>query len=77
MFQCFNYPRRELGRRIENFGYYLMLQVYSFNNMAESTLKGGTHVLPNAEDLKMSQTVQNHMNDVIKKGPNAGQLSRP
>ena len=39
--------------------------------------KGGTHVLPNAEDLKMSQTVQNHMNDVIKKGPNAGQLSRP
>ena len=39
--------------------------------------KGGTHTLPNAEDLKMSQTVQNHMNDVIKKGPNAGQLSRP
>ena len=39
--------------------------------------EGGTHVLPNAEDLKMSQTVQNHMNDVIKKGPNAGQLSRP
>ena len=39
--------------------------------------KGGTHVLPNAEDLKMSQTVQNHMNDVIKRGPNAGQLSRP
>ena len=39
--------------------------------------KGGSYVLPNAEDLKMSQTVQNHMNDVIKKGPNAGQLSRP
>ncbi|MDE5907384.1 MAG: DUF4280 domain-containing protein [Lachnospiraceae bacterium] len=39
--------------------------------------EGGTHVPPNAEDLKMSQTVQNHMNDVIKKGPNAGQLSRP
>ena len=39
--------------------------------------ESGTHVLPNAEDLKMSQTVQNHMNDVIKKGPNAGQLSRP
>ena len=29
--------------------------------------ESGTHVLPNAEDLKMSQTVQNHMNDVIKK----------
>ena len=39
--------------------------------------EGGAYVLPNAEDLKMSQTVQNHMNDVIKKGPNAGQLSRP
>ena len=40
-------------------------------------VEGGTHTLPNAEDLKMSQTVQNHMNDVIKKGANAGQLSRP
>ncbi|MCM1044242.1 MAG: hypothetical protein NC417_01920 [Candidatus Gastranaerophilales bacterium] len=39
--------------------------------------EGGSYVLPNAEDLKMSQTVQNHMNDVIKKGSNAGQLSRP
>lgn len=50
-------------------------------NVAEKTgkdvVEGGTYVLPNAEDLKMSQTVQNHMNDVIKKGPNAGQLSRP
>ena len=34
---------------------------------AGSGSKGGTDVLPNAEDLKMSQTVQNHMNDVIKK----------
>lgn len=39
--------------------------------------RGGKHTLPNVEDLKMSQTVRNHMNDVIKKGPNAGQLSRP
>ena len=31
-------------------------------------VKGDTYVLPNAEKLKMSQTVQNHMNDVIKKG---------
>ena len=45
--------------------------------VAESALEGGTSALPNAEDLKMSQTVQNHMNDVIKKGSNAGQLSRP
>ena len=45
--------------------------------VAESALEGGTYALPNAEDLKMSQTVQNHMNDVIKKGSNAGQLSRP
>lgn len=43
----------------------------------DEVIEGGTHLLPNAEDLKMSQTVQNHMNDVIKKGPNAGQLSRP
>ena len=36
-----------------------------------------TDVLHNAEDLKIPQTVQNHMNDVIKKGLNAEQLSRP
>ena len=39
--------------------------------------KSGRITLTNAEDLKMSQTVQNHMNDIIKKGPNVGQLSRP
>ena len=44
---------------------------------ARLDVKGGKDVLPNAEDVKMSQTVQNHMNDVIKRGPNAGQLSRP
>lgn len=43
----------------------------------EKISESGTHAFSNAEDLKMSQTVQNHMNDVIKKGPNAGQLSRP
>ena len=46
-------------------------------NAGGLAVKGDTYVLPNAEKLKMSQTVQNHMNDVIKKGPNAGQLSRP
>ena len=35
------------------------------------------NILPNAEDLKMTQTVQNHMNDVIKKRVNTGQLSKP
>ena len=44
---------------------------------AGSSSESGTHAFSNAEDLKMSQTVQNHMNNVIKKGPNAGQLSRP
>ena len=39
--------------------------------------KRGTHLIPNASDLKMSQTVLNHMNEIVKKGPNAGQLSRP
>ncbi len=39
--------------------------------------KGGKHLLLNAENLKKSQTVQNHMNDIIKRGPNAGLLSRP
>ena len=45
----------------------------SFTGEGES----GTHELPDVEDMKMSQTVQNHMNDVVKKGPNSGQLSRP
>ncbi|GJM72462.1 hypothetical protein HMSSN036_46780 [Paenibacillus macerans] len=40
--------------------------------------KRSTNVnIPNAENLKMSKTVQNHMNDIIKKGPNKGDLSRP
>ena len=30
-----------------------------------------------AENLKMSRTVQNHMEDVIKRGANAGRISRP
>ena len=38
--------------------------------------EGGTHSIPNAEELKMSQTVQKHMNDIVKRGSNAGQLSR-
>ena len=38
---------------------------------------GSTYTLPNAEDLVMSRTVQNHINDIIKRGPNKGQLSRP
>lgn len=39
--------------------------------------EGGTHSIPNAEELKISQTVQKHMNDIVKRGSNAGQLSRP
>lgn len=31
----------------------------------------------NVGDLEMSRTVQNHMNEVVKRGPYAGQLSRP
>ncbi len=31
----------------------------------------------NASELKMSKTVQNHMNDIIKKGANKGDLARP
>ena len=49
----------------------------SLSGAVDDVVECGIDVLPNAEDLKMSQTVQNHMNDVIKKGPNAGQLSRP
>ena len=41
-----------------------------------SNLRNGAHMF-NAEDLQMSQTVQNHMYDIIKKGSNAGKLSRP
>jgi hypothetical protein len=31
----------------------------------------------NAENLSLSQTVANHLNDVITSGANAGRLSRP
>ncbi|EGO8896436.1 LysM peptidoglycan-binding domain-containing protein [Enterococcus faecalis] len=33
--------------------------------------------IPKASDLKNSNTVQNHINDIIRKGANKGQLSRP
>ncbi len=45
-------------------------------NMVDD-LANSTRSIPNAEQLKMSQTVKNHMNDIIKKGPNAGEISRP
>ena len=45
--------------------------------ISKAVAEGSTHVRPSSEELKMSQTVKNHMNDIIKKGKNAGQLSRP
>lgn len=33
--------------------------------------------VPKATDLKNSNTVQNHINDIVRKGTNKGQLSRP
>ena len=45
--------------------------------VSKAATEGSTHVRPSSEELKMSQTVKNHMNDVIKKGKNVGQLSRP
>lgn len=45
------------------------------------TIEGGSEALgteiPKAANLKNSQTVQNHMNDIIKKGQYKGELSRP
>jgi hypothetical protein len=37
----------------------------------------GTSKTINASDLKMSKTVQNHINDIVKKGPYKGELARP
>ena len=36
-----------------------------------------TAVLVNAENLKLSQTVANHLKDVVKSGANKGKLARP
>ncbi len=68
---------RVLGKTVQDIGYMCVLWASTAEIKPKTVTKGGTDVLPNAEDLKMSQTVQNHMNDVIKKEPNAGQLSRP
>ncbi len=44
---------------------------------AGKSFKGTGKSIPKSSDLKNSQTVQNHMNDIIKKGANKGELSRP
>jgi len=44
---------------------------------ASSMDKTDFHSIPRGENLKMSKTVQNHINDIIKRGRNSGQLSRP
>ena len=46
-------------------------------NTADALNDAAKIVIPKAEDLRMSQTVQNHIYDIIKKGENAGELSRP
>lgn len=35
------------------------------------------NALPKGSELKNSETVQNHMNDIVKKGDYRGELSRP
>lgn len=45
--------------------------------LEEGVKKGTGKSIPKSSDLKNSQTVQNHMNDIIKKGANKGELSRP
>jgi hypothetical protein len=44
---------------------------------AGKAVEGAGKTLPKSSDLINSQTVQNHMNDIIKKGANKGELSRP
>ncbi|ALS37499.1 hypothetical protein ABID30_001471 [Enterococcus rotai] len=39
--------------------------------------KGQKIKIPNASDLTMTETVGNHARDIIKRGVNAGELSRP
>ena len=45
-------------------------------NIGKYIVKGTSNAI-NASELKMSKTVQNHMNDIIKKGANKGDLARP
>ena len=40
--------------------------------ISKAVAEGSTHVRPSSEELKMSQTVKNHMNDIIKKGKMQG-----
>ncbi|MBC1470726.1 T7SS effector LXG polymorphic toxin [Listeria seeligeri] len=46
-------------------------------NKAIITKKASGAKVPKATDLKNSNTVQNHINDIVRKGTNKGQLSRP
>lgn len=41
------------------------------------TVVGSNFAIPDASNLKMSRTVLNHMNDLIKHGDFAGEVSRP
>ena len=44
---------------------------------ADDVVIDAAHSIPKGQDLNMSQTVQNHINNIIKRGDNAGQFSRP
>ena len=55
-------------------------ETYKYSNAGiEVVPKGveGTSNAINASELKMSKTVQKHMNNIIKKGANKGDLARP
>ena len=47
------------------------------SQFVEKTTKNLAKLFPKVEDLKMSQTVENHMHDIIKKGSLKGEAARP
>ncbi len=67
---------------VETFGFGNATIMYNTGTLKENlryyeSLNVGTSNAINASELKMSKTVQNHMNDIIKKGANKGDLARP
>ncbi|WP_220038423.1 hypothetical protein [Enterococcus plantarum] len=47
------------------------------DDVAKGASGAGSLKLPKATELTMTETVSNHATDIIKKGVNAGELSRP
>ncbi len=47
------------------------------NSIVENVSRKNSPSIPKASELKISGTVENHLNDIVKRGPFKGELSRP